>query len=62
MTDRQKTYEQTKKDAGLCVRCGKYLQRPALPGRTLCEDHMAREVARVADYRKRRRLAKTSVG
>lgn len=57
-SDRQKRLEDSKRQGGLCVRCPKYIARPALPGRTLCDDCMAKETARVADYRKRRRLEK----
>jgi hypothetical protein len=53
--ERQKRILADRRAKGFCARCPSYLARPTLAGRTLCEDCMAKETARVQAWRKRRK-------
>lgn len=55
--ERQRKVLEDRAAKGWCRRCPSYLARPAMPGRTLCEDHSAAEVARVATWRAKKKLA-----
>ena len=55
--ERQRRFKQSR-PAGICVKCPRYMMREALPGRTLCEDCMAKEAARVKAWRDRTRPLK----